>query len=38
MGLYYLPCAICKKVFAWFSGTALQLCSDCVKDANLEKK
>lgn len=33
MGLYAVPCSICKKVFQWFSGgnNPAQVCADCMK-------
>jgi len=31
MGIYYIPCKSCQKVFPWFSGNLDQRCGDCTK-------
>lgn len=38
MGLYPIPCKICKKVFMWFSGNPIQLCGECSKTAVIKKE
>jgi len=29
MGLYWIPCRACQKVFYWFSGNMDQRCPEC---------